>query len=347
MAGHGSGVGAVHSGVPSLGSRARRSRRSGAGGSDVRRRRVRCRRDPPRGRGCGRLARRRPRRSCARRPSCAPSGTFRRGTGRRDGGARRMDRGHDGVVDRSGPKLGLVQQDRGVRGVPRARDRPRRRRWSLRHAPRGSDARSGHRRNAHLRADRQSGAGARPPGRSRRTPPRAGRLLERTRPPRRHGARARALARHGSRASSKRAGHRRAARVCRDAVAPVDALASRRPGRRWATPTLARLVERASRERPPARCVRRAGGPRRRLGIHEARAHRGRRSPLRPNRGRKGLRRARSRRRRDRGRARRTGRRARAVGEHAYASWVERSSLWRCCRLPVRLRCWGSRRPMP
>ena len=209
------------------------------------------------------------------------------------------------IVARS--ELGRLQQERRVRGLPRAGLRARGGRPCDRSPARSSDALHRHRYDARVGARHEGRARARG-GRARRAPQRAGRSLERARAPRRRRDRARALARRPRVDASTR--------CC---GSPAHCSSTSRRSRCMLTLSRAGVVvgvgvlalwlalsTRACPERP--RCSSRPPGRRfsyRGVGLHAPRADRGSRASLGPRRRRRGLRRSRARRRGRRRRARR------------------------------------------
>ena len=205
----------------------------------------------------------------------------------------------------AGPELGRVQQERGLRGVSRARCRPRRGRRSSCGAPGSRSPRGRHRDRPRVGSRGQVRALARSPGRPGRPAARARGVLERACAARGHRARARALARRLARSPGAGAGSRWAARLRRDALAAAHPLTRRRRDRRGGRVPLAGPLERTPcRGRAPAPRVGGTRRARRRLGLHAAGTRRGRRRARRSRRGRRRARRSRAGRRRGRHRFR-------------------------------------------
>ena len=250
-----------------------RPRRSSARRSHLRRGRLGSGRDS----ACRWSRRRSPRRRLRRdgrrvglRPAVA--GSFRRRARRRGDRGRRLDGRDDGVVDRPGPKLGFVQQVGRICRLPRARPGSRRGRGPGCGAPCRLVARAGHRGSARVGAAHESGARTRPGRRSRRPPSRTSGLLERACAPRRHGTRARSLARNDSGTPAQHSRCPQARSLRRDALALAHPLACRCRGSCLGARALARAVARARRVRAPPPRIRRARPARRCLGVHETRS---------------------------------------------------------------------------
>ena len=121
-----------------------------------------------------------------------------------------------------------------------------------------------------------------------RAPPRAGRILERARAPRRRCAGDRPLARARPETPGSR---RRSAPRLRGGARAAPHPVAVGPRRRSPRPRpLARALRQEARGRVSPRAPRRPGARRRRLGLHASGARRGGRAPRRPGRRRPGLR---------------------------------------------------------